>query len=98
MEKIKNKVQNNLQNENNNITKVNDLLDNVIRKKELLKYLINTYKMKQDKFNEVKDENIKKKDDFEDRDYNTENLKGTFLPKILEMRDQCYGMNYELNK
>ena len=54
--------------------------------------------MKQDKFNEVKDENIKKKDDFEDRDYNTENLKGTFLPKILEMRDQCYGMNYELNK
>ena len=98
MEKIKNKVENNLQNENNNITKVNDLLDNVIRKKEFLKYLINTYKMKQDKFNEVKDENIKKKDDFEDRDYNTENLKGTFLPKILEMRDQCYGMNYELNK
>ena len=98
MEKIKNKVENNLQNENNNIIKVNDLLDNVIRKKEFLKYQINTYKMKQDKFNEVKNENYKKKDDYENRNYSSENLKGTFLPKILEIRSQCYGMNYELNK
>ena len=98
MEKIKTKVENNLQNENNNITKVNDLLDNVIRKKEFLKYQINIYKMRQDKFKEVKNENVKKKIDFENRNYSSRNLKGTFLPKILEMRDQCYGMKYEINK
>ena len=99
MEKIKNKIESNIQNENKNLTKVNDLLDDVIRKKEVLKYQINEYQLKQDKFNEVKDENFKKDDDFEIRDYSTEELKGTFLPKILEIRDQCYGsMNFGYNK
>jgi len=99
MEKIKNKIESNIQNENKKLTKVNDLLDDVIRKKEFLKYQINEYKLKQDKFDEVKDENLKRNDDFEIRDYSTEDLKGTFLPKILEIRDQCYGsINFGYNK
>ena len=99
MEKIKNKIENNLQVEKQNIMKVNDLLDDVIRKKEFLKYQINMFKIRQDKFNEVKSKNFKKKDDFESKNYSSEDLKGNFLPKLLEIRDQCYGtMDFIFNK
>ena len=99
MEKIKNKIENNLQVEKQNIMKVNDLLDDVIRKKEFLKYQINMFKIRQDKFNEVKSKNFKKKDDFESKNYSSEDLKGNFLPKLLEIRDQCYGtMDFDFNK
>ena len=99
MEKIKNKIENNLQIEKQNIMKVNDLLDDVIRKKEFLKYQINMFKKRQDKFNEVKSKNFKKKNDFESKNYSSEDLKGNFLPKLLEIRDQCYGtMDFDFNK
>jgi hypothetical protein len=40
MAKIKEKIENNLQNEKRNIKKVKELLDDVIRKKEFLKYSV----------------------------------------------------------
>ena len=57
------------------------------------------FKKRQDKFNEVKSKNFKKKDDFESKNYSSEDLKGNFLPKLLEIRDQCYGtMDFDFNK
>ena len=99
MAKIKEKIENNLQNEKRNIKKVKELLDDVYRKKEYLKYKIDIYKEKQDKFNEIKNYDFKKKEPFEDKNYNHEELKGSLLPKLLELREQCHGGNdYDLNK
>jgi hypothetical protein len=99
MAKIKEKIENNLQNEKRNIKKVKELLDDVIRKKEFLKYKIDIYKEKQDKFNEIKNYDFKKKEPFEDKNYENEELKGSLLPKLLEIREQCHEANdYDLNK
>ena len=99
MAKIKEKIENNLQNEKRNIKKVKELLDDVIRKKEFLKYKIDIYKEKQDKFNEIKNYDFKKREPFEDKNYENEELKGSLLPKLLEIREQCHEANdYDLNK
>ena len=100
MAKIKEKIEQNLLNEKKNIRNVKDLLDDIIRKKEFLKYQIDGYKEKQDKLNEnKKNYNFKKKEPYEDKNVNIEELKGTLLPKLIEIRDQCHGnIDYDFNK
>jgi len=99
MSKIKEKIDNDLLTEKKNIKKVKQLLDDVYRKKEFLKYKIDIYKTKQDKFNEVKNVNFKKKGEYESHNYENEDVKGNLLPKLIEMRDQCHGgVDYDLDK
>lgn len=99
MSKIRKKIEDNLQNEKKNIQKITGLLDDTNRKKEFLKYKIDSYKMKQRKFDEVKNYNSKSKESIEDKNYKNEDLKGTLLPKLLELRNQCYGgAEYDFNK
>lgn len=99
MSKIKEKIDNDLLTEKKNIKKVKHLLDDVYRKKEFLKYKIDIYKMKQDKFNEVKNVTKKKKGEYVSHNYENEDVKGTLLPKLIEMRDQCHGgVDYDFNK
>ena len=99
MTKFKEKIENNLENEKKTIKKVRELLDDTYRKKEILKFKIDVYKMKQDKFNEIKNFDFKKKDIFEDKNYENDELKGNLLPKIMKLRDQCYGgVDYDFNK
>ena len=79
-----------------NIKKVKELLDDVYRRKEFLKYKIDSYKEKQDKFNEIKrNYNLKKKELFEEKNFSNEDLKGTLLPKLIELRDQCRDRNID---
>ena len=100
MAKIKERIEQKLLNEKKNIRNVKDLLDDIIRKKEFLKYQIDGYKEKQDKLNEnKKNYNFKKKEPYEDKNVNIEELKGTLLPKLIEIRDQCHGnIDYDFNK
>ena len=96
MAKIKEKIEKNLLNEKKNIKKVKELLDDVYRRKEFLKYKIDSYKEKQDKFNEIKrNYNLKKKESFEEKNFSNEDLKGTLLPKLIELRDQCRDRNID---
>ena len=96
--KMKEKVTKNLEEEKKTIRKVKDLLDDSIRRKEFLKYKIDTLRMKQEKFNEIKNYNFNKKDNYGNKDYSNEDLKGNLLPKLKEVREQCYqNMDYNIN-
>ena len=99
MAKIKEKIDNDLLTEKKNIKKVKYLLDDVHRKKEILKYKIDIYKLKQNKFNEVKNVNFKKKGEFESHNYENDDMKGILLPKLMAVRDQCHGgIDYDFDK
>ena len=99
MSKIKEKIDNDLLTEKKKIKKVKHLLDDVYRKKEFLKHKIDIYKMKQDKFNEIKNVNKKKKGEDVSHNYENEDVKGTLLPKLIKMRDQCHGsVDYDFDK
>ena len=75
-------------------------MDDTIRKKEYLKYKIDCYTMKHSKLNEVKNQKLKKKGEYDNKEeYKKEELKGTLLPKLIEIRDQCYQViDYDFNK
>ena len=97
--KFKEKIEKNLKNEKRMVNRVKNMLDDTYRKKEYLKYKIDIYRMKQEKFNEIKNYDFKKKDSFENNNYNNEELKGSLLPKLIELREQCHvGEYYNFNK
>ena len=75
------------------ISTVKELLDNTFRQNEFLKYKIDKYYIKHAKQDELKIFNLKNKDDFyisKNNDKNNE-LKGTLLPKLYELKEFCYG-------
>jgi len=100
MAKTKQKIEKNLEDEKRTIQKINEIMDDTIRKKEYLKYKIDCYTMKHSKLNEVKNQKLKKKGEYDNKEeYKKEELKGTLLPKLIEIRDQCYQViDYDFNK
>ena len=96
MTKLKEKISKNLENEKKTIRKVKDLLEDSYRKKEFLKYKVDTLRMKQEKLNQIKNFNFNKKDNL-NKNADDEELKGNLLPKIVQLKDQCYqdiGYNF----
>ena len=89
MTKLKEKISKNLENEKKTIRKVKDLLEDSYRKKEFLKYKVDTLRMKQEKLNQIKNFNFNKKDNLS-KNADDEELKGNLLPKIVQLKDQCY--------
>ena len=93
------KVEKNLQNEKRTINKVKDLLDDVYRKKEFLKYKIDNYNAKHENIDKFNEYNNKNKNIIEQKDFNGGILKGNLLPKLIEAREQCFsGTIYDFNK
>ena len=78
--------------EKKNISTVRNLLENTFRQKEFLKYQIDKYYTKNAKKNELKFFNSKNKEDFYlNKNNDKDNLKGTILPKLFELKNFCYG-------
>ena len=93
------RVEKNLQNEKRTINKVKDLLDDVYRKKEFLKYKIDNYNAKHENIDKFNEYNNKNKNIIEQKDFNGGILKGNLLPKLIEAREQCFsGTIYDFNK
>ena len=78
--------------EKKNISTVKELLDNTYRQKEFLKYKIDKYYIKHAKQDELKIFNLKNKDDFYvSKNNDKDDLKGSLLPKLYELKEFCYG-------
>ena len=78
--------------EKKNISTVKELLDNTFRQKEFLKYKIDKYYIKNAKQDELKIFNLKNKDDvYISKNNDKDDLKGTILPKLFELKEFCYG-------
>ena len=92
MNKINEKIAKKREIEKKNDIMVKDLLDNTFNKKEFLKYKIDNYYTRYAKQDELKIFNFKNKDDFYiNKNNDKEELKGTLLPKIFELKEYCYG-------
>ncbi len=79
--------------EKKNISMVENLLENTFRQKEFLKFKIDNYFMKNARLDELNNFNLKKKDEYYISKNNyKENLKGELLPKLIELKEYCYGM------
>ena len=78
--------------EKKNISTVKELLDNTYRQKEFLKYKIDKYYIKNAKQDELKIFSLKNKDDiYVSKNNDKDDLKGTLLPKLFELKEFCYG-------
>ena len=75
-----------------NINLVENLLEDVYRKKEFLKYKADNYYVKYAKEDELKMFSLQNKDEFFDlKNNDKEKSMGTLLPKIIEIRKYCFG-------
>ena len=75
-----------------NISLVENLLENTYRQKEFLKYKIDNYYTRHAKQDELKIFSLQNKDDyFVTKNNDKEELKGNLLPKLIELKDYCYG-------
>lgn len=78
--------------EKKNISLVENLLENTYRQKEFLKYKIDNYYTRHAKQDELKIFSLQNKDDyFVTKNNDKEELKGNLLPKLIELKDYCYG-------
>ena len=79
--------------EKKNMTLVESLLEDTYRQKEFLKYKVDNYYIKhakQDELNLFSFQNRNKDDYFLNKN-NGNKLKGTLLPKLIKIKDYCYG-------
>jgi hypothetical protein len=92
MHKINEKIEKKKEIEKKNLSAVENLLENTFRQKEYLKYKIDNYYMKNAKINEFNNFCLKNKDDYYMSKNNYKDvLKGDLLPKLIELKDYCYG-------
>ena len=78
--------------EKKNTSLVENLLEDTYKKKEFLKRKVDNYYIKHAKDNEIKMFYIQNKDEFcENKDNDKEQIKGTLLPKLIDLKDYCYG-------
>ena len=93
MNKINDKISKKKEVEKKNLSMVENLLEDVYRKKEFLKYKIDNYHFRHAKQDELKIFSLKNRDDFYMNKINNDKkvLHGTLLPKLIELKDYCYG-------
>ena len=93
MNKINERIAKKKEVEKKNLSMVENLLEDVYRKKEFLKYKIDNYHFKHAKQDELKIFSLKNRDDFYMNKINNDKkaLHGTLLPKLIELKDYCYG-------
>ena len=93
MNNINEKIAKKKEIEKKNLSLVENLLEDDYRKKEFLKYKIDNYYLKHARQNELKKFTLKNRDDFYLNKNNNgkEELSGTLLPKIMLLKDYCYG-------
>jgi hypothetical protein len=93
MNKINEKIAKKKEVEKKNLSMVENLLEDVYRKKEFLKYKIDNYHFRHAKQDELKIFSLKNRDDFYMNKINNDKkvLHGTLLPKLMELKDYCYG-------
>jgi hypothetical protein len=81
--------------EKKNMTLVENLLEDSFRQKEFLKYKVDNFYIKhakQDELNKFSIQNRNRDDYFLNKNgQNNKHLKGTLLPKLIEIKDYCYG-------
>ena len=103
MNKINERIAKKKEIEKKNISTVKELLDNTYRQKEFLKYKIDKYYIKNAKQNELKIFSLKNKNDiYVSKNNDKDDLKGTLLPKLFELKEFCYGRSkynplYDIN-
>jgi hypothetical protein len=93
MNKVNEKIAKKKEVEKKNLSMVENLLEDVYRKKEFLKYKIDNYHLRHAKQDELKIFSLKNRDDFYMNKINNDKkvLHGTLLPKLMELKDYCYG-------
>lgn len=93
MNKINEKIAKKKEVEKKNLSMVENLLEDVYRKKEFLKYKIDNYHFRHARQDELKIFSLKNRDDFYVNKINNDKkvLHGTLLPKLIELKDYCYG-------
>ena len=93
MNKVNEKIAKKKEVEKKNLSMVENLLEDVYRKKEFLKYKIDNYHLRHAKQDELKIFSLKNRDDFYMNKINNDKkvFHGTLLPKLIELKDYCYG-------
>ena len=93
IKKINEKIAKKKEVEKKNLSMVENLLEDVYRKKEFLKYKIDNYHFRHAKQDELKIFSLKNRDDFYMNKINNDKkvFHGTLLPKLIELKDYCYG-------
>lgn len=92
MKKFNKKMEHQKEIEKNNMILVESMLEDAYRDKEFLKYKIDNYFIKNAKKNELNLFNFQNKEDLYESKNNDKKLsKGNLLPKLLEIKDYCYG-------
>ena len=79
--------------EKKNISLIQNMLEDDFKKKEFLKYKIDNYHRKNVKQDELKKFRLKNMNDhYENKNHgDKEVLNGTLLPKLIALKDYCYG-------
>lgn len=92
MKKFNAKLNKKKEMEKKNTSLVENLLEDTYKKKEFLKRKVDNYYIKHAKDNEIKMFYIQNKDEFcENKDNDKEQIRGTLLPKLIDLKDYCYG-------
>ena len=92
MKKFNAKLNKKKEMEKKNTSLVENLLEDTYKKKEFLKRKVDNYYIKHAKDNEIKMFYIQNKDEFcENKDNDKEQIRGTLLPKLIDLKEYCYG-------
>ena len=91
MHKINRKLVQNKKTEKKNMNLVENLLEDVFRHKEFVKHKVDNYYIRNAKMDELNMFSLQNKDELYENNNNKELTKGNLLPKLIEIKDFCYG-------